>query len=190
MPTVDVANLSLVLGLLICLPQIYGLLHPAAMGERARRLPRSETAGYGLMAAGTIWFLFVLQHENLADFDAYKTKLQIFFGLVGVGACIYLRDFLAVRGMAVLMLLMAKLVVDNARHADSAWRVLLVAIAYGWIVKGMIFTVSPWRCRDIIEWAFSTERRIRLLCALRLAVGILLVLLGLTVFKTPVVAGQ
>ncbi len=190
MPIVDVATLSLLLGLLICLPQVYGLWKPATMGEFARRLPRSEPAGYILMAAATAWFLMVLHHENLADFDPYKTKLKVAFALVGVGACIYLRDFLAVRGLAVLLLLLAKLVVDNARHAESAWRMVPVGIAYAWIVKGMILTVSPWRCRDLIEWAFASERRIRLLCAVRLVIGLLLVLLGLTVFRSPVVAGQ
>ncbi len=94
------------------------------------------------------------------------------------------------RGLAVVLLLLAKTVIETARYAETDWRLLLIVMSYIWIVLAMVFTVSPWRFRDMINWAFSSEQRVRNLYILRLMLGIFLVGLGLTVFKTPAIAGQ
>ena len=94
------------------------------------------------------------------------------------------------RGLAVVMLLLAKTVIETARYAETDWRLVLIVMSYIWIIFGMIFTVSPWRFRDMVNWGFSSEEQIRKLCVLRLVLALLLVGLGLTVFKTPAVAGQ
>jgi hypothetical protein len=59
---------------------------------------------------------------------------------------------------------------------------VLVVWAYLMVVAGIWFTVSPWRCRDIIEWFTASEARVRAASATRLAFGLLLVGLGLAVF--------
>jgi hypothetical protein len=180
----NLSALAVLLGLGVGLPQVYGLLKPKQCGEAARRFPRSELWGYGLMLTATAWFLWNLHQENISDFAAYKPAMMIGFGAVGIGACFFLRDFLAVRGLAVLMLLLAKLIVDTARWADSEWRLVLVTWAYAMVVAGMWWTVSPWRVRDLIGWTTATEGRIRLLSGVRLAFGLLLLILGLTAFRT------
>ena len=48
----------------------------------------------------------------------------------------------------------------------------------------MWFTISPWRLRDLIDWATRTDRRVRVGSGLRLAFGLFVVILGLTVFRT------
>ena len=186
----DLATLTILLGVAIALPQVYGLLKPAELSSFARGLSRNNAAGYVLIVVGTVWFVRVLEYETLADFEVYKSKMQFFFVLLGVGACVYLKDFLAVRGLAVVMLLLAKTVIEAARYAETDWRLLLIVMSYVWIVLAMIFTVSPWRFRDMADWAFSSDERIRRLCVLRLVLALLLVGLGLTVFKTPAIAGQ
>ena len=186
----DLATLTILIGIVIALPQVYGLIKPGELSIFARGLARNRIAGYVLIFIGAVWFLRVLEHETLADFEVYKSKMQIFFVLLGVGACVYLKDFLAVRGLAVVMLLLAKTVIETARYAETDWRLVLIVMSYIWIIFGMIFTVSPWRFRDMVNWTFSSEERIRRLCILRLALALLLVGLGLTVFKTPAIAAQ
>ena len=73
--------------------------------------------------------------------------------------------------------------VDTARWADTEWRLVIVTWAYVMVVGGMWFTISPWRLRDLIDWATATEQRTRLLSAARLAFGLFVVVLGLTVFR-------
>jgi hypothetical protein len=185
------STLAIILGLGIGLPQIYGLMHPTRFRDAVRKFPRSETIGYFLMLLGTVWFLWNLNQENISDFAAYKKAMLIGFGAVGVATCIYVRDFLAVRGLAIVFLLLAKLMVDTARWADTEWRLVVVTWAYVLVVAGMWFTISPWRLRDLLNWATATDQRIRVGCGLRLAFGLFVVILGLAVFRpVELKAGQ
>ena len=177
------STLSILLGLGIGLPQIYGLMNPARFREGVRKFPRSETWGYALMLIGTAWFLWNLNAENISDFAAYKRLMLIGFAAVGVATCIYVRDFLAVRGLAIVFLLLAKLMVDTARWADTGWRLVIVTWAYVLVVAGMWFTISPWRLRDLLDWATATDTRVRVGSGIRLAFGLFVAVLGLTVFR-------
>ena len=94
-----------------------------------------------------------------------------------------MHDFLAVRGLAVVMLLLAKLITDSARMVETDWRLVLVTMAYVFVFAGMWFTISPWRLRDIIDWGTASEQRTRLLNGARLAFALFVMALGFTVFK-------
>jgi len=177
------STLSILLGLGMGLPQIYGLMNPARFREGVRKFPRSETWGYALMLIGTAWFLWNLNAENISDFAAYKRLMLIGFAAVGIATCIYVRDFLAVRGLAIVFLLLAKLMVDTARWADTEWRLVIVTWAYVLVVAGMWFTISPWRLRDLLNWATATDTRVRVGSGIRLAFGLFVAVLGLTVFR-------
>ena len=175
--------LSLLLGLGIGLPQIYGMARPTALAQALRKFPRSLTWGYLLMPLGTAWFLWNLKSDQISDFDAFKPILFAGFAIIGIGACVFVRDFLAVRGLAVVVLLLAKLVLDTARNVETEWRLVLAVWAYVWIVLAVWFTISPWRLRDAIGFLTANETRIRLGCVLRLGLALLLIGLALTVFR-------
>lgn len=176
------STLAIGLGLLFSIPHIFGLLKPASFAAAVRRFPRSEPWGYALMGLGTLWFLANLQAESISDFAHYKNVMLIGFGAVGLLTCIYVRDFLAVRGLAVVLLLLAKVILDTARWHESPWRLLLAVLAYGWIMAGMWFTISPWRLRDLLNWATANETRVRVGSAVPLALGLVMLGLGLFVF--------
>lgn len=179
--TAKLSTVAIVLGLGMGLPQIYGIVKPAAFGAAVRKFPRSTPWGWALMLLGTGWFLWNLNQESISDFETWKTWLMGGFAAVGIGACIFVEDFLAVRGLAVVLLLLAKLMVDagRARLQDSAWVLVIQAWAYALVVAGIWLTVSPWRLRDLLEWATATEGRIRGGCVLRLTFGLFVAALGL-----------
>jgi hypothetical protein len=85
----------------------------------------------------------------------------------------------------VVLLLLGKLMVDTGRsHLDQSPFVLVIqAWAYVLIVAGIWFTITPWKLRDMIEFATATENRIRIGSAMRLAFALFIVALGLTVFR-------
>ncbi len=172
----------MVLGAVVAAFSAYGLAKPADTAKRLKAFPRSRLWGYALMALATGWFLYYLSLETVSDFAAYKPMMYVGFSLLGVLSCIFLTDFLAVRGLAVVLMLLAKLIVDTAHLAVTPWKLILVVWAYVMVVAGIWFTISPWRCRDMIEWGAATETRLRLASAARLVFGLLLVGLGLTVF--------
>jgi hypothetical protein len=178
------STLAIVLGLAFGLPHIYGVMNPAGFTAAARKFPRNTPVGYGLMLTATAWFLYYLSLEEISDFMTFKPALYALFGAVGLGSCIFVKDFLPVRGLAVLLLLLAKSMVDTARWVDTEWRLVMVIWAYVWVFAGMWFTISPWRLRDLIDWATASPERTRLVSAIRLGFGLFVVLLGLTAFRT------
>jgi hypothetical protein len=176
--------LAVVLGLGFGLPQIYGLVKPAAFGSAVRKFPRSFPLGVALMLLGTAWFIYNLSQESIADFASYKSILYMVFAAVGVGSCIFVQDFLAVRGLAVVLLLLAKLMVDTGRPTlpDTSWVIVFQLWAYVLVIAGIWFTVSPWRMRDLLDWGTATEKRIKVGCGIRLGFGLLVAFLGVAKF--------
>ena len=177
--------LSILLGLGMSVPQIYGLTRPAQFAAAARKFPRSLPMGCILMLLATAWFVWNVNVEPIADFSVFKPYMIVGFIAVGILACVFVQDFLAVRGLAVLMLLLAKLMVDTGRpHLGESHFVLVIQIwAYLLVVAGIWFTITPWKLRDILNWATATEERIRIGSAIRLAFAVFVMLLGLTVFR-------
>ena len=177
--------LSILLGLGMGLPQVYGLARPAKLSAAVKKFPRNLPAGIALMALGTLWFLWIVNQEPIADFAAYKPMMMIAFAAVGILSCVFVQDFLAVRGLAVVLLLLGKLMVDTGRPhlGESPFVVVIQAWAYVFVVLGIWLTITPWKLRDILNWATATEARTRLLSGLRLAFATFVLILGLTAFR-------
>jgi hypothetical protein len=176
------STLSICLGLGVAAVKLFGVVKPAAFAAAVRKLPRSLPLGYVTMLLGTAWFVWNVKGESLADFEQMKPYLYALFIGVGVGACVYVKDFLGARGLAVVMLLLAKLMLDTQRLADSEWRLVIAVWAYALVVGGMWFTAWPWRMRDLINWSTANEQRTRLGSGLGVAFGLFVTALGLAVF--------
>jgi len=182
--TLNLSTLSIALGLGVALPQVYGITKPAAFSAAVRKFPRSLPWGIALMLMGTAWFNWNVWGESISDFSPYKLPMMIGFAAVGVGACVYVRDFLAVRGLAVVLLLLAKLMVDTGRPmlSETHWTWVIQAWAYVLVLVGIWLTISPWRLRDWLNWATANEHRVRVTSAVRLAFGLFVAGLGFTKF--------
>ena len=176
------STLSICLGLGMAALNLFGLFMPARFAAAMRKLPRSLPLGYAFMLLGTAWFVWNVKSESLADFEAMKPYLYALFVGVGVGTCLFVTDFLGARGLAVVMLLLAKTMLDAQRWADSPWRLVIAVWAYGLVVAGIWFTAWPWRLRDLLNWATASEKRTRLHSGLRVAFGLFVAALGFAVF--------
>jgi len=178
------ALLCVLMGIAFSLPQILGLINPRGFAAAARRFPRAVAPGRILMGMATLWFLYYVRIESLADFADYKNFLMLLFLATGIGACIFVQDYLAVRGLALVVMLLAKLMVDTGRpHLAGNPLVLVIqGWAYVLVVAGIWFTVAPWRFRDFLVWGTANEFRIRFGCGVRLAYGLFVTGLGAAVF--------
>jgi hypothetical protein len=176
--------LSILLGLGLGVPQIYGLAKPRAFAAAVKKFPRNLAAGIVLMLLGTAWFLWIVNQEPIADFSAFKPYMMVGFAAVGILSCVFIQDFLAVRGLAVMLLLLGKLMVDTGRPhlGETPWVLLIQVWAYVLILAGMWFTIAPWRLRDLLNWATATDARIKIGSSIRLAFALLVLILGLTTF--------
>ncbi len=177
------STITIILGVCYLVPQIYALTNPEGFRKTARAFPRNVRVGYVLTLAATAWFLYYVQLEEIADFEGYKKFMLAGFAALGAGACIYLKDFLAIRGLAVLLLVLAKLVCDTGRWVETPLRLIVITWAYVWTITGMWWTISPWRGRDWLEWNVGDDTRLRILSGLRAAFSIGVIVMGATVFR-------
>ena len=188
---ISISNLSLLLGGFLVAVAGYTLAKPAEVGQALKAFPRANAPGYVLMLSATAWFLWNIHIEQMEDYKDIKYLFYIGFGAVGIGSCVYLKDFLAVRGMAVFMLLLARLILDTQRvymfdtpeETMSQWRIVFAIWGYAIVLMSMWLIVSPWRMRDMINWLTANPSRLRIKSGFRLCLGILLIILGLTVFR-------
>jgi len=177
--------LSILLGLGMAVPQVYGIARPQQFTAAVRKFPRNLPLGVVLMLLGTAWFVWNVHQESVSDFAAFKPAMMAAFAAVGILCCFFVQDFLAVRGLAVLLLLLAKLMVDTGRPhlGQTHWVLVIQTWAYLLVIAGIWFTVTPWRLRDLVNWGTATEARIRVTSTIRLAFAVFIVILGLTAFR-------
>ncbi len=178
------STLAILFGLGVAAPQIYGILQPQKFAAAIRKFPRNVPVGIFLMLLGTGWFLYYLSIESISEFERMKPYLMTGFAAVGIGTCIYVQDLIAVRGAAVVMLLLGKLMVDTGRPMLEVthWALVIQTWAYVLVIAGIWFTISPWRLRDFLNWLVADEKRVKTGSIIRLAFGLFVAALGLTVF--------
>jgi len=182
---ITLSTLAVGLGVIFAVPQVYGLARPAGLAAIVRLFPRHLPAGVFFMLLGTAWFLYNLNQETIAEVAAFRPHLLTAFAALGLLCCVFVRDFLAVRGLAIVLLCLAKLMVDTGRPhlGDTAWVLVFQAWAYVFVIAGIWLTISPWRLRDWLAWATATPQRTRFTCGVRLAFCLLIIALGLTAFR-------
>lgn len=132
------------------------------------RNKRFDWLCFGAAAAS---FLYQISELGPADFGQYKGILLILFGAAGIGAFFVLPDFLGVRGLAVLVLLSARPVLDAAYMQPSPTRLFLVSIAYLAVILAIWTGVQPYRARDFLEFLKGHPKAARMTHWLCVALG-------------------
>lgn len=146
-----------------------------------RALPRSTSAAVVFFGAGAIWFLWNVLHLSSADFGDYKVMLAVGFAAIALLAFKCVPDFLAVRGLCVLVLLSAGPLLGAAyMEYQYPQRLVLVTFVYVLIALAIWLGASPFRMRDFFEWLFARPGRTRAFGALLLGYGLVLSLVAFT----------
>jgi len=146
-----------------------------------KELPRSSTATLFFFGAGAAWFLYRVWHLSEADFGNYRTLLAVAFGAIALLSFKYVPDFLAVRGLAILVLLGASPLLDAAfMRYEEPQRLLMVGFVYLSIALAIYFGALPYRLRDFFEWLFRAPTRARTLGGILAGYGLLLTLTAFT----------
>lgn len=161
-------------GLLVNSPRVISTL---------KALPRSPVGTLIFFGGGTLWFLVWVADMGAADriFGSSNVPWVIAFAALGVLSFKYVPDFLAVRGLSILILLAATPLLGAAfmeySHPQRLFMVTLVFVAIG---VALYLAAVPYRLRDFFEWLFTTRARARGLGAGLLAYGLLLSVVAFT----------
>ena len=146
-----------------------------------KAFPRSSSAAVVFFGAGALWFLKEVWHLSPADFGEYRTFLAIGFAAVALLSFKYVPDFLAVRGLAVLVLMGAMPLLGAAyMHYEHPQRLFMVSAVYVAIALAIYLGASPFRMRDFLEWLFQRPARGRVLGGVLAGYGLLLAIVAFT----------
>lgn len=157
------------------------------------KLPRHYNAGVFTLAIGMGWFWLLVAPEqlsifpalsdlsmNLAEFNSMKPTLRIAVPLFFVGMCLYSREFLFVRGLGLLALMVAGPLLQGGMFKDEPTRILIPIFAYIVLTIGLYCVGMPYMFRDAIKWATANNTRWNALVWAGLVYGV--VVLACTVF--------
>ena len=142
---------GLIVGLLLIAAHAYALARPAQTMEALRVFPRSRVAGIVLLAAALAWTFWLWSTTDLGEFYTLRRPIQF---LLPVGFYLtmrYVDEFLSVRALGILLLLAACPLLDAAFLRPETSRLLLVVLAYVWIIAGMFFVGAPHLFRDGLD---------------------------------------
>ncbi len=145
---------------------------PSKIEKGFRAFPRDRATGLVTMILGGGWFLWKISQLGQSDFGDYKSYLMILFAATLIGSIFYVKDFLAVRGVSVLILLSANTGLKSAFGLyDIPERLVLVTILYIFIVLALWYGIMPFKMRDTVNWLYKSVIRVRIL-------GIILIVMG------------
>jgi len=137
-----------------------------------KKLPRHTNAGIIVMCIAMGWFWLLVAPEsnsffkplsalsmNLAEFNAMKPTLRIAVPLFCIGMCVMVKEFLFVRGLGFLLLMVAGPVLQGAMFKDEPTRVLIPLFAYIILTVGLFCVGMPYLFRDAAKWATANNQR-------------------------------
>ena len=160
---VDLRTVGFVVGGALLAAHLLALLQMKDCGRWLKAFPRSRAAGTVLVVVAGVWSFLLLLHMDLGEFVRLR---NIMLGAVVVGTFLawrYVEEFLAVRALGMLALLAAEPVLEATFLRPEQTRLLLVFLAYAWIVLGLFWVGMPWMLRDQIAWL--TAQKVRLTAA-------------------------
>ncbi len=169
---------SILVGSLAIAVRLPGVLAPATFRAAAVKFPRNIPVGRILMGivATIVWW--VMYH---AATDEWKWAQPLIFIGVPVAYLLVVNfgtHYLTLRAVAALLLLIAKQMVDAADASLVSARLVVTVVAYLWVVAAIWMTVAPHHFRDLIGFVMADDKRCRLACGAGIAVGLMLVVLG------------
>ena len=145
-------------------------------GETILRVLRNERFGLLVFTVAHLWFFLNLWQTDAKECGDFKLALTLFFGFAFVGCILYWKDFLIVRGIAVLTVLSVHRLLQIGYMSDHVLRPYVSGLFYFWIVLSLYFGVCPYRARDLIHALFrNNRRRLKTVAGCGIFYGVLLI---------------
>lgn len=175
-------QVGLTVGLALLVTHLIAFLQPALTSRLLLSFPRSQLAGFALLAIAALWSAFLVQTMDLGEFSPARFPLLISVPILALLVAIFPPEFLAVRTLGTIALLAAEPVLSAAFLNPAPSRLLIVSLAYLWIFAGLFWVGIPWLLRDQISWLSQSLPRLRLAALAGATYGLLLIILAATLW--------
>jgi len=184
---------GLVLGVWLVAMHALMLAKPEPVQRFLKRFPRDQQLGQILLAIGLVWFWLLVAKPgkgilhalamDLGEFNPLKKYLMILVPLSIVAVGIAVKEFLAVRALGLLGLMVAAPLLDAAFLKDPQSRLLVPIFAFVLIIKSLYWVGMPYLFRDTVTWATASQKRWQMLSAAGLAYGVAVIACALLFWK-------
>ncbi len=141
---------------------VFGICLMRCEGDKSvncMRFLRNDTWGLSLFALAGFWFLLKIWNLEEADFGAYKHWLLILFVSVFIGCGVYWKDFLVVRAIAMLTLMLCHLSLQMGYMNSASVRPFLSLFFYFLIIISLFLGTYPFKVRDMLPMLFKKNNR-------------------------------
>lgn len=150
---------GIAVALVLILSHVWALKNTARTQAFLKVFPRTFQWGAILLTIDVIWSVFALANMDMGEFFD-KRRIFIMITIGGYFAVlVYVKEFLAVRALGALMLLVAGPMLSAAFLQPQTSRLLLPILAYAWIIIGMYFIGMPFLMRDWVNWLVAKPQR-------------------------------
>jgi hypothetical protein len=171
----------LLLGALLVVMHALALAKPDAVQGWLKKFPRNYEIGVFLTIGVTAWFYLMVKWMDLGEFDKWRDPVLVITPIAGILAIFFMRDFLAVRALGTMVLLLAMPLLESAFMRPEMIRLTLVTLVYVWVFVAMFWVGMPYTLRDQISWVSATPQRWRTSALVGLAYGAILCVGGMVV---------
>jgi hypothetical protein len=162
-------TIGLILGLWLIGSHALMLAKPAMVQGFLKKFPRDQMNGQILLGIGLAWFWLLIAPDNmgrlsalamdLGEFNSAKPLLRILVPVSLVLVVYSVRDFLAVRALGVVGLMVASPLLESAFLKDPSTRLLVPIYAYTLLTASLFWVGMPYLFRDAVTWVTSNQKR-------------------------------
>lgn len=175
------AGLVLAVWLIAC--HALALAKPVMVQRFLVKFPRNQMIGQIILGIGLAWFFLLIGDHtstttlnalamDLGEFNGVKPTLRILVPVALILVSISVKDFLAVRALGLLGLMVASPLLEAAFLKDPTSRLLVPIFAYALLTASLFLVGMPYLFRDFIGWATATRARWTGLSAAGLGYGV------------------
>lgn len=169
------------------------LAKPAAVQGFLQKFPRDQTAGQILLGIGLAWFWLLIAPEglgrlsalamDLGEFNGAKPLLRILVPVALVLVSGSVRDFLAVRALGVVGLMVASPMLEAAFLKDPSSRLLVPIYAYALLTASLFWVGMPYLFRDVLNWVTADSKRWTIVSLAGLGYGVVTLVCALAFWR-------
>ena len=161
----------LLVGLAVIALHAVALVAPAKSQAWLKAFPRSDTWGTILIAIAGVWFWWLVANMDLGEFSNWRRTLKYGTPIAAFLTWQYVKEFLAVRALGMIVLLGAEPLLESAWMRPEYSRLTMVTLVYVWVAFALFWVGMPYTLRDQIGWVTASRQRWNAAAFLGLAWG-------------------
>lgn len=184
---------GMVLGGLLLLGHLWMLAKRESCQRFLQTFHRNQKVGQVLLGVGLLWFWLLVAPPqkgwisflamDMTDFNGVKPLLRLLMPVIFVAVAFSITEFLSVRALGLLGLLIAQPLLDSAFLRDPASRLLIPIYTYALIIASLFFVGMPFLFRDAVTWATAKTLRWKALCLGGMGYGTAIIICALAFWR-------